>query len=201
VRQASDWWRHSCRLRLAPPCRSSDNLSVAFPLVQLLLTTLNVLVSLALFTLLFGAIYTVLPESPIAWRDVAMGSFFTAALFTAGKSLIGWYLGRAAPSGGYGAAGALSQIFLFGPKLPKRLSTWRARRIQIDLPLLCTHSISGGRQMRKEPLRLTNVDAKSDLIASERRSGARTQESPRRDQQADRAAGSGVDGETPWRGR
>ena len=39
-------------------------LSVAFPLVRLLLTTLNALVSLALFTLLFGAIYTVLPETP-----------------------------------------------------------------------------------------------------------------------------------------
>jgi membrane protein len=38
----------------------------AFPLVQLLLTMLNTLVSLALFTLLFGAIYTVLPETPIS---------------------------------------------------------------------------------------------------------------------------------------
>jgi membrane protein len=106
-------------------------LSAASPLLQLLLTTLSILVSLALFTLLFGAIYTALPDAPIAWRDVAMGSFVTAALFTAGKSLIGWYLGRAAPSSGYGAAGALivlllwtyysSQIFLFGAEITKAI--------------------------------------------------------------------------------
>jgi membrane protein len=106
-------------------------LSEAFPLAQLLLATLNTLVSLALFTLLFGAIYSVLPEAPIAWHDVATGGFVTAAFFTAGKSLIGWHLGRAAPSSGYGAAGALivlllwtyysSQIFLFGAEITKAI--------------------------------------------------------------------------------
>jgi membrane protein len=106
-------------------------LSAAFPLAQLLLATLNTLVSLALFTLLFGAIYSVLLEAPIAWHDVATGGFVTAAFFTAGKSLIGWYLGRAAPSSGYGAAGALivlllwtyysSQIFLFGAEITKAI--------------------------------------------------------------------------------
>jgi membrane protein len=107
-------------------------LSAAVPLVQLLLATLNTFVSLALFTVLFGAIYRVLPDTPIAWRDVATGGFVTAALFTAGKSLIGWYLGRAAPSSGYGAAGALivlllwtyysSQIFLFGAEITKAIA-------------------------------------------------------------------------------
>lgn len=106
-------------------------LSEAFPLAQLLLATLNTLVSLALFTLLFGAIYSVLPDTSIAWCDVATGGFVTAAFFTAGKSLIGWYLGRAAPSSGYGAAGALivlllwtyysSQIFLFGAEITKAI--------------------------------------------------------------------------------
>ena len=72
-----------------------------------------------------------LPEAPIAWHDVATGGFVTAAFFTAGKSLIGWYLGRAAPSSGYGAAGALivlllwtyysSQIFLFGAEITKAI--------------------------------------------------------------------------------
>jgi len=106
-------------------------LSATFPLVPLLLAILNTLVSLALFTLLFGAIYKVLPDVALTWRDVATGSFVTAALFTAGKSLIGWYLGRAAPSSGYGAAGALiilmlwtyysSQIFLFGAEITKAI--------------------------------------------------------------------------------
>jgi membrane protein len=57
------------------------------------LSVVNTLVSVALFTALFAAIYKVLPDTPIAWRDVRTGAFLTALMFTAGKSLIGWYLG------------------------------------------------------------------------------------------------------------
>jgi membrane protein len=113
-------------------------LSSAVPFIEILLATLNTIISLALFTLLFGAIYKILPDVPIAWRDVATGAFLTAALFTAGKSLIGWYLGRAAPSSGYGAAGALillmlwtyysSQIFLFGAELTKAIADRRGAK-------------------------------------------------------------------------
>jgi membrane protein len=108
-----------------------DYLSTTSPLVQLSMALINTIVSLAIFTLLFGAIYKVLPDTPLTWRDVALGGFVTAVLFTGGKSLIGWYLGQAAPSSGYGAAGALivlllwtyysSQIFLFGAELTKAM--------------------------------------------------------------------------------
>ena len=43
-----------------------------------------------------------------------MGAFLTAVLFTVGKSLIGWYLGTTAAGSGYGAAGALILILLWG---------------------------------------------------------------------------------------
>jgi membrane protein len=56
--------------------------------------------------------------------DLVLGAFVTAVLFTVGKSLIGIYLGRGAPSSPNGAAGALivlmfwtyycAQTFLFG---------------------------------------------------------------------------------------
>jgi membrane protein len=94
---------------------------------KILLVALNAVVSLAIFTLLFTAIYKVLPDTPIPWRDLMRGAFVTAVLFTIGKSLIGIYLGRAAPSSPYGAAGALivlmfwtyysAVIFLFGAEL------------------------------------------------------------------------------------
>lgn len=103
--------------------------------VPLLLTVLNGLLSVAIFTLLFAAIYKVLPDVDIAWRDTILGAFVTAAMFTFGKSLIGWYLGAAAPSSGYGAAGALlvmllwtyysAQIFLFGAEVTKAISDRR----------------------------------------------------------------------------
>jgi hypothetical protein len=57
------------------------------PFAPLLLATLNTLVPLSLFTLLFAAIYKVLPDTPIAWREVGLGAFITAMLFTIGKSL------------------------------------------------------------------------------------------------------------------
>jgi membrane protein len=74
---------------------------------KILLVALNTGVSLAIFTLLFTAIYKVLPDTAIPRRDLVLGAFVTALLFTTGKSLIGIYLGRAAPSSPYGAAGAL----------------------------------------------------------------------------------------------
>lgn len=101
-------------------------------MAPLLLSLLNTVISLALFTLLFAAIFKVLPDVQIAWRDVLVGAFLTAILFTLGKSLIGWYLGTTAASSGYGAAGALillllwsyysAQIFLFGAEITRAVA-------------------------------------------------------------------------------
>jgi membrane protein len=98
----------------------------------LLLAALNTLISMGLFTLLFAAIYKVLPDTPISWREIGIGALITAVLFTIGKSLIGWYLGTTAASSGYGAAGALvlillwayycAQIFLFGAELTRAIA-------------------------------------------------------------------------------
>jgi membrane protein len=103
---------------------------------KVLLAALNTVVSLAIFTLLFTAIYKVLPDTAIPWRDLVLCAFVTAVLFAIGKSLIGIYLGRAAPSSPYGAAGALivlmfwtyysAQIFLFGAELTKAIADERA---------------------------------------------------------------------------
>jgi membrane protein len=98
---------------------------------KVVLSVLNTAVSLGIFTLLFAAIYRVLPDTTIHWRHLVLGAFVTALLFTVGKSLIGWYLGQAAPNSTYGAAGALivlmfwvyysAQIFLFGAELTKAI--------------------------------------------------------------------------------
>ena len=98
----------------------------------LLLALLNTVVSLGLFTTLFAAIYKVLPDRDLGWRDVAIGALVTAILFVVGKSLIGWYLGTTAASSAYGAAGTLllvllwsyysAQLFLFGAELTRAIS-------------------------------------------------------------------------------
>ena len=81
-------------------------------------------VSFGVVTLLFAAIYKVLPDAEIAWRDVWVGAAVTAVLFALGKLLIGLYLGHASVGSTYGAAGSFlvllvwiyysAQILFFG---------------------------------------------------------------------------------------
>jgi len=109
-----------------------QELATRTPIASFVLSVLNTALSLAVFAVLFAAIYKMLPDKSLRWRDAAIGAIVTAALFTAGKSLIGWYLGQAAPGSTYGAAGALivlllwayysAQIFLFGAELTKAIS-------------------------------------------------------------------------------
>ena len=65
----------------------------------------NFLISFVVITLLFAAIFKVLPDVAIAWRDVWLGAAVTALLFTIGKYLLGLYLANAGSA--YGAVGSL----------------------------------------------------------------------------------------------
>ena len=62
---------------------------------------------------MFGAIYKVLPDRNLEWRDVGVGAVVTAALFTLGKSLIGWYIGTSAVASSCGAASGLLVMLLW----------------------------------------------------------------------------------------
>lgn len=78
-----------------------------------LLRLLDPLVSFAVIALLFGAIYKVVPDAVIAWRDVGVGAVATALLFVLGKLGIGVYLGRGDPGEAYGSAGSLVVILIW----------------------------------------------------------------------------------------
>lgn len=78
-----------------------------------LLYVLNVVVSFAVTTLLFAALFKILPDAQIEWRDVWMGALVTSLLFSAGKFVIGEYLGRSEPGEVFGAAGALAVILIW----------------------------------------------------------------------------------------
>jgi membrane protein len=94
------------------------------PGMEALIQILNSVLSLALITLLFATIFKFLPDAKIAWRDVWIGAFITAVLFTVGKFALGLYLGKSGVASSYGAAGSLivlllwvyysSQILFFG---------------------------------------------------------------------------------------
>jgi membrane protein len=58
-----------------------DYLDSVLPFGKVILTVLNVLVSLMLISFLFAAIYKVLPDRSLEWGDVAVGAVVTAVLF------------------------------------------------------------------------------------------------------------------------
>ncbi len=106
-----------------------DFINARLPFGSVVLSVINTLVSVTLLAALFGAVYKVLPDRALAWRDVGIGAWLTAVLFTIGKALIGWYLGTSAVVSSYGAAGSLialllwvfysSAIFLLGAELTR----------------------------------------------------------------------------------
>ncbi|OYY95753.1 MAG: hypothetical protein B7Y41_00200 [Hydrogenophilales bacterium 28-61-23] len=78
-----------------------------------LLATAASLVSFGVIAGLFAVIYKTLPEAPLSWRDVWIGAFFTAALFSLGKYAIGLYLGNSGVASSFGAAGSLIALLLW----------------------------------------------------------------------------------------
>jgi membrane protein len=78
-----------------------------------ILQALNLGLSLAVITMLFALMYKVVPDATIRWRDAWVGAVATALLFSAGKFLIGLYLGKSNPGEAYGAAGSLALLFLW----------------------------------------------------------------------------------------
>lgn len=96
--------------------------------------------SLFVITLLFMAMYRVLPDAEVAWSDVARGAFATAVLFVIGKILLGFYIARSDPGSAFGAAGSLAvilvwiyysaMIFLFGAEFTQVYADHRGSGIR-----------------------------------------------------------------------
>jgi membrane protein len=92
--------------------------------IAILSQVANILLTLVAFAMLFALIFKFVPNVPIRWEEVGVGSLATAVLFTVGKALLALYFATAAVGSAYGAAGSLvalvvwvyysAQIFFFG---------------------------------------------------------------------------------------
>jgi membrane protein len=78
-----------------------------------LVTGLSWIATLVVVLGLFAAIYKLLPEAQLAWRDVLLAAGVTALLFMVGRLAIGAYLGNSAPASAFGAAGSLAVLLLW----------------------------------------------------------------------------------------
>jgi membrane protein len=113
-------------------------LEANFSGATILLRFLNSLVSFAVATLLFAMMFKLLPSVRIQWSDVWTGALVTALLFTIGKFLIGYYLGKSNVASSYGAAASIitillwiyysSLILLFGAEFTKAYAESRGSR-------------------------------------------------------------------------
>lgn len=113
-------------------------ISDVLPGAKLLLYGLNVSVTLLFTAIMLGALYKVLPETDVAWRDVAVGAVVTAMLFAIGRFGISSYIATSTTASTFGAAGALavillwiyysSQIFLFGAEFTRAYSELHGTR-------------------------------------------------------------------------
>jgi membrane protein len=83
------------------------------PLPGWVMVGFEIVLSLTVVTGLFAAIFKILPDVVLRWRDVLAGALVTALLFTVGRSLIALYLANTATASTYGAAGSLAVLLLW----------------------------------------------------------------------------------------
>ena len=85
-----------------------DAVAILFTDLSLVLVmTINFLFSFTIITLVFMAIFKVLPDAQVRWGHVWKGAIITAVLFIGGKFIIGFYLSQSQIGDAYGAAGSL----------------------------------------------------------------------------------------------
>jgi membrane protein len=106
-----------------------DFLDQIMPFAATLIEVANLVLSLAILSGMIAAIYKVLPDRHLEWRDVIAGATVTAFLITVGKIALGVYIGNSATISSFGAAGSVlaallwiyysAQIFLLGAEFTR----------------------------------------------------------------------------------
>jgi membrane protein len=154
-----------------------------FPSMGILSEIGSDVVSFAVIMVLFAMLFKVLPDVKIAWRDVRIGAAVTSLLFTAGKFLLGWYLGRSTTITAYGAAGSVvlillwvyysAQILFFGAEITKVYANRFGVRMQpasyarwVNPPKLEPRpdlEVTGKKPTRSEPIPVRQARLISEL--------------------------------------
>lgn len=118
-------------------------IEAVLPVGLLLARVLHFLISFVLLALLLAAIYRVLPDCEIQWRDVFAGAIGTTILFNFGEYIITLYLGSGAWRL-YGASASMillltwifytAQIFLLGAEFTRVWSQQRHEAARLAPP-------------------------------------------------------------------
>jgi membrane protein len=125
-----------------------ERVSPGMPLVW---NAMNVVVSLVVITALFTLLYAFLPDVKLRGRDVVVGAFVTAILFTIGKQLIGFYLGQSTTASTYGAAGSVIVLLLW--------VYYSSQVVLVGAEFTRIYTQRQGRRPRPEPFAMKDPDA------------------------------------------
>ncbi|WP_131782809.1 YihY/virulence factor BrkB family protein [Legionella gresilensis] len=101
---------------------------------------LDYIISFLIITLLFTMLFKVLPDVILDWKDVGMGAFITAILFTLGKFIVSYYINNSGRASIFGAASSViiiliwfyftSQILFIGVEINKLLVLKKGKTIK-----------------------------------------------------------------------
>ena len=118
--------------------------SINGTLTLISITVAQILLSFALSTLLFALTYTMIPDTKVHWRDVALASIAAGVAFTVTNYIIGTYIETFTVTAIIGAAGSLliillwifilNQIMLFGAEVSKVYATTSGMHSRENLP-------------------------------------------------------------------
>ena len=108
------------------------------PAPEALLHLASLALSFVVITVLFALLYKIVPDTRIEWQDVWVGAAVTSALFSTGKFLIGYYIGKSGVGSAYGAAASLvvflvwiyysAQVFFLGAEFTRVYADRRGSR-------------------------------------------------------------------------
>lgn len=128
----------------------------------------QLLLTVTITTGLIAVVYRVLPDVHIAWRDVLVGSIFTAVLLFIGQFLVGLYLARANIGSVFGAAGSLTvilvwiyysaQILLFGAEFTEVWARHYGHVIRPDNHAVWVNEFKARREARDAGREWTDID-------------------------------------------
>jgi len=116
------------------------------PIPETLLQAMTAAASFIALTMVFAAVYKILPDVDLRWGDVAIGAAVTSLLFNIGKQLIALYFGKVSFASMYGAAGSLvllivwvyysAQVFFLGAEFTKiytkRVGSHFSRKLELN---------------------------------------------------------------------
>lgn len=124
------------------------------------------LLTFSLITILIAAIYKILPDVNISWRDVGVGALFSAFLVMVGQLIVGLYISNSNIGSVYGAAGSLTvilvwiyysaQTFLFGAEFTEVWARHHGASITPDAdaewidPVKAARELENARKIREE---------------------------------------------------